>query len=336
MTGECSAQRHAGRGDLVFGLHGAHTEVLVLGELVEDVASRGDGIATEEHRQLGQLACSDQTPSERDVAADVGVLARWELGRLDLEPMLELLGRLAEVVAGIERGDVAEPDELVLELGLDPVERPLHRARIQPRDQAEREEVLRTFGVARLDSKRLGGLLGERSHGDFDNSVAEQRIVGQRVGRVPGLRQIALLERVAVDDEETVWLEPAEIGLQRRRVHRDQHARLVARGRDVVIADLHLEARHTVDRACRGTDLGRVLRQRRQVVSERRTDRCEPITSELHAITGITGEPHDDACNGFGFPPGRALCGVRHSHLLPQTRRPRCPPASRDVISPDA
>ena len=113
-------------------------------------------------------------------------------------------------------------------------------------------------------------------------------------------------------------LEPSEVGLQRRRVHRDQHARLVAGRGDVVIADLHLEARHAVDRAGWGADLGRILRQRRQVVAERCADRGESITGQLHAVAGITGEPHDHACDGFGFTPSRALYGVRHGHLLPR------------------
>ena len=40
-------------GDLVLGLHGAHPEVLVLGELVEDVRRRGDRVGPEEQRAGG-------------------------------------------------------------------------------------------------------------------------------------------------------------------------------------------------------------------------------------------------------------------------------------------
>ena len=81
VAGERRAERHADCGDLVFGLHGADAEVLVLGQLVEDVAGRRDRVAAEEHRQLGQLPGRDQTPRQRDVAADVGVLAGRQLGR---------------------------------------------------------------------------------------------------------------------------------------------------------------------------------------------------------------------------------------------------------------
>ena len=85
VPGKRRAERHAGSGDLVFGLHGAHAEVLVLGQLVQDVAGRGDRVAAEEHRQLGQLTGGDQTPRQRNVAGDVGVLARRQRRRLDLE-----------------------------------------------------------------------------------------------------------------------------------------------------------------------------------------------------------------------------------------------------------
>ena len=83
VAGERRAERHAGRGNLVFCLHRAHAEVLVLGELVQDVAGGSDGITAEEHGQLRQLAGSDKAPRQCDVAADVGVLTRRHVGRLD-------------------------------------------------------------------------------------------------------------------------------------------------------------------------------------------------------------------------------------------------------------
>ena len=86
------------------------------------------GIAAEEDRQLGQLPGRHQTPRQRNVAADVGVLTGRQLRRQHLEAMLELLGGLTEVEAGGERCGVAEADEVVLEPAGDPVERRLRRA----------------------------------------------------------------------------------------------------------------------------------------------------------------------------------------------------------------
>ena len=92
--------------DLVLGLEGAHTELLVLGQLVEDVRGRGDRVGPEEQRQPAAQRCRHQAPGGRRVAGHIGVLARLENGRLDLVGGLEQLGRLAEVVAGLEGPEV--------------------------------------------------------------------------------------------------------------------------------------------------------------------------------------------------------------------------------------
>ena len=78
-AGVGGAQGGADAGDLVFGLEGADAEVLVLGQLVQDVRGRGDRVAAEEKRQLGQLAGGDEAPRQRRVARDVGVGpgSRW-------------------------------------------------------------------------------------------------------------------------------------------------------------------------------------------------------------------------------------------------------------------
>ena len=44
---EGRAERRADAGDLVFGLEGAHAELLVLGELVQDVRRRRDRVASQ-------------------------------------------------------------------------------------------------------------------------------------------------------------------------------------------------------------------------------------------------------------------------------------------------
>jgi hypothetical protein len=96
---------------------------------------------------------------------------------------------------------------------------------------------------------------------------------------------------------------------------------------------VNLETRHAVDRARWGANLGRILGQRRQIIAECRADRCEPITGELHAIARIAGEPHDDACDGFGVTPSGAFYGVRHGHLPPAGGWLRCQPLFHNVIS---
>ncbi len=89
-------------GDLVLGLHRAHAEVLVLGELVEDVGGRRDRVRPEKEREMGLVGGGDEPPRQGGVAGDVGVHAGLEGGRADLVVDLEELGGLPEVVAGLE------------------------------------------------------------------------------------------------------------------------------------------------------------------------------------------------------------------------------------------
>ncbi len=101
-TAEGGAQGGADTGDLVLGLEGPHAELLVLGQLVEDVRGRGDRVGAEEQREAAPQRRGHQAPGRGRVPGDVGVLARLEDGRLHLVGRLEQLGRLAEVVAGLE------------------------------------------------------------------------------------------------------------------------------------------------------------------------------------------------------------------------------------------
>ena len=277
--------------------------------------------------QLGELAAGDDPPGQRRVAGDAGVLALGEVGRADLEAVPDGLGGLAEVVAGEERRPVGGGDLFVAgEPALDPLERRLGRPGVHPRHETEGEEVLRPLGVARLDPEGHRGLLGEAGHRHPDHPVAVEAAVVERVrGRaaravVAGLEQVALLEGVLVDDQRAADLESSEIGAQRRRVHRHEHVGLVAGRRDRVVGDVHLEARHAVHGAGRGTDLGGELGQRRQVVAVQRRHRRESIAGELHAVAGIAGEADDDPIEDLSVTHPRRLATCRGlgcvSHLV--------------------
>ena len=100
--------------------------------------------------------------------------------------------------------------------------------------------------------------------------VAVERAVLERVRRVAGLLQVALGEGVAVDDQRAAAPQVVEVRLQRRRVHRHEHVRLVARREDVVVGEVDLEAGDARQRAGGRADLGGEVGQRREVVAERR------------------------------------------------------------------
>src|SRR5581483_3711845 len=85
-----------------------------------------------------------------------------------------------------------------------------------------------------------------------------------------------------------------EVRAERRGVDRDEYVRRVARRQDVARGEVDLECGNACERAGRSADLGREVRQRREVVPHHRRRVGEPRTGELHAIAGVTGEPHDD------------------------------------------
>ena len=134
----------------------------------------------------------------------------------------------------------------------------------------------------------------QRGHRDGMHDVVGQLVGLQRIGDVAHLGQVALGELVGVGDHHPAARQVADVGLQRRRVHRDQDVGPVAGGQDVVVGDLNLEGRDPGQSACGGADLGGVVRLGRKVVAEKRGLRGEPVAGELHAVAGVTGETDDD------------------------------------------
>ena len=65
-------------------------------------------------------------------------------------------------------------------------------------------------------------------------------------------------------------------------------------GQDVVVGEVQLEGRDAGQRALRGADLGREVREGREVVAEDRGLLGEPVAGELHAVAGVAGDPDDD------------------------------------------
>src|SRR4029077_18184543 len=86
-----------------------------------------------------------------------------------------------------------------------------------------------------------------------------------------------------------------EVGLERRRVHRDEHVRRVTWGQDVVVGKMQLEARTPGQGAGGGADLGREVLQHGQVVAKGRSFLGKPVPCELHAVARVTGETDYDA-----------------------------------------
>ena len=295
-AGERRADGGADAGDLVLGLERRDAEGLVLAQLVEDVGGRRDRVGAEEQRQPRLHAPGDQAVGEREVAGDVAVGARRHRGRLDLVGDREGLGGLAEVPAGVVRRHVGVAD--VGDLGealLQERDRRLGRPAVEPRQQAQGEHVLGAGGVLAREPELLDGLDGHPGQVDRVQGELVEAAVLERVGGVAGLRQVARGEVVGVDDDRGALGQVPEVGAQRRGVHRDQHVGGVAGREDVVVGEVHLERRDARQRALGRPDLGGEVRQRREVVAERRGLLREAVPGELHAVARVACEPNDHA-----------------------------------------
>lgn len=250
--------------------------------------AEGDRVRAEHDRQARQLRRRDDAVRRRRVAGDLAVRADVELRGRHLVGDGEGLGRLAVVEARAERQDVGLGDVgLLRELLAQEPFRALGRPVVHPRQQAEREHVLRAFGVLLAEAGLFESADGQRRHGDLVDLEPFERVVLERIRVVPDLRQVPLRELVGVDDEDAAVRQVDDVRLERGGVHRDENVGTVAGRQDVVVGEVQLERRHTGQRALWCADLGGEVGLRGEVVAERRRFRREPVSSELHTVTGV-------------------------------------------------
>src|SRR5699024_1551366 len=146
------------------------------------------------------------------------------------------------------------------------------------------------FGVLLAEPGLFQCALGQRGHRHLVYFEGLQRTVLERVRGVADLGVVALGELVGVHDDRSPAGDVANVRFQRCRIHRDQHIGAVSGGENVVVGEVDLEAGDTGDRSLRRTDLGREVRQRGEVVTERGGFGGESVTGQLHAVAGVARE----------------------------------------------
>jgi hypothetical protein len=127
---------------------------------------------------------------------------------------------------------------------------------VEPRHQAQGEHVLRALRLALGHVHLLERLERERRQRYLVDVVLLQRAVVERVGLVAGLLEVPLGEGVTVDDQGAALGQVAQVRLERRGVHRDEHVRRVAGSEDVVICEVELKAGDAGERAGGSANLG--------------------------------------------------------------------------------
>jgi hypothetical protein len=143
---------------------------------------------------------------------------------------------------------------------------------------------------------------------------------------VAGLLQVALTEGGGVDDQRAGRAEIGEVDLEGGRVERHQYVELVARGPDPPAAELDLEGRNAEGGADRRPDLGRKIRERREIGAAQGGFLGEAAAGQLHAVAAVAGKAHDERHAGRGLASAR----------LPASPGSRAPAAASRSSLPSA
>ena len=136
---------------------------------------------------------------------------------------------------------------------------------------------------------------------------------------VSRLGEVARRKLAFVRDDQAALAQRLDIGLQRRRVHCDEHVGLVARRLDRGRAEVDLEGRDSEGRALRRADFSREVGEGREIVPGECGRERELSAGQLHAVAAVSGEADHD---GFlwrmrrCFLVGEKMGGCRHVWVL--------------------
>ena len=158
------------------------------------------------------------------IAAQITIQPGGKLRRRNLVADLERFGGFAIGVAGLQRQFVGlRQQRFLLELVIDPADRRLHRAVVQPVAHAQSEEVLATVHGFGVETQMLQGRARQTLQFHGEDAEFVERMVLERIGGQVRLAEVAFLEAVGVDDGDAIGLQVANIHLQGRRIHGDQY-----------------------------------------------------------------------------------------------------------------
>ena len=164
-----------------------------------------------------------------------------------------------------------------------------------------------------------------------------ERTVLERALVVLGLLQIDATELAAIDDQDSVLLELTDVHLERCRIHRHEDVGSIPRRVDVEIREANLERRHPGNGPGRRANLGREVRERRDVVPHQCGGVRELAPGQLHPVPGVAGETDHDLVQLLR----RSLLVFGSRHAIGAVRRwtsrttawPRPSRAARDYTS---
>ena len=204
-------------------------------------------------------------------------------------------GRFAIGMASIQSSDIGIGQYLVLrKFAVEPINDRLPIAIEHPERQPKRPHVLAAQCFLVAKAERLHGIHRQLGDIEMDHLPLRQAAVFKRIGVIFGLAEIARRKLATVGNDQATGLQVLHICLECRRVHRDEHIGCITRRIDFIRTEIDLEGGNPEQCALRRPDLCGEIRERRKVIPCKSGRKGELATRQLHPITGIAGETHDD------------------------------------------
>ncbi len=140
--------------------------------------------------------------------------------------------------------------------------------------------------------------LGHGGDGHIEHLGTDSELTDRIVGCIERFLEIGLLERVDINDDHAAFLYVVDVLFECRGIHCHENITFVTRSVDIR-SYAHLKARHTAKRTLRSADLGRIVRERGDLVAQACGDICKDIAHELHAVAGVAGEADHNLFEGL-------------------------------------
>jgi len=129
-----------------------------------------------------------------------------------------------------------------------------------------------------------------------------------------GLVEIAFPEFAFIGDYQTAGPDRLDIGLERRRVHGDQHVRFVTGGLNCTRSEIDLKGGDAEQRPLRRPNFSRKIRESGEVIARQSRRQGELSTGQLHAVAAVASETHDDIFGAVGMGAIRFVLLQRGGH----------------------
>ena len=269
-TGKGCTYSRCTAGNLVLTLHGGDTERLVLGEFVQHVGGRGDGVRAEVELQARLLGSSDEAVGCGLVARDVHIASGHLVLRLDaIDVCHARVSVVSVVVARLNHLDVGLGHTRLLgKFLLKEIEGDVQVAVEEPAHQSECEHVAALQHGLHVHARVSQTVLHHLRDGAGNHTVGVDAHLAQIVfGGESRLLQVGRAEGVGVDDDGSTWFSILVLSLECCSVHGHEHIALVAWRIDHVGSDVYLKTAHTRQRTLRCADVGGIVRKRTDTVA---------------------------------------------------------------------